>query len=114
DDRPGEAGGQMTDAPSTHYFHRSKHNFLSYSQIADWLQCRYHWSLRYHRGLHPKVDARPLQLGDAVHECIEYGLKTERSPFETIFEWAQDREGQQDGQENADIHDIVYTAPRLA
>lgn len=51
-------------------FHAYRHNYLSYSQIAEWLQCHYKWAQRYHLGLITNVDARPLVLGDAVHQAI--------------------------------------------
>lgn len=99
-------------AAATHAFHRTKHNYLSFSQLADWLRCRYRWKLRYHDGLHPRQHVRPLTLGDAVHQAIAEGLAGgSRSPSETV-EGALRAAGPDLPEELYD--DVLRNAPAIA
>lgn len=50
-------------------------NYLSYSQIADWLRCRQLWRYNWEQRLRPKIKARQPELGDAVHRMIATWLR---------------------------------------
>lgn len=43
---------------------------LSYSQIQEWLHCRYRHNLTYREGWRSKSDAIPLHLGSFIHEAL--------------------------------------------
>lgn len=47
---------------------------IRYSQVAEWLTCRYRWQVRNERHLVARVDAPAPQLGSAIHKALEYML----------------------------------------
>lgn len=48
---------------------------LSFSQISTYLRCRQAWWYIYQENLVPRVDARPLSLGSAVHMGLAAALR---------------------------------------
>ncbi|HOB43940.1 MAG TPA: PD-(D/E)XK nuclease family protein [Bacillota bacterium] len=48
---------------------------LSFSQISTYLRCRQEWWYVYQENLVPRVDARPLSLGSAVHMGLATALR---------------------------------------
>src|SRR5690606_1122903 len=48
---------------------------LSFSQISTYLRCRQEWQYIYQGNLAPRVDARPLSLGSAVHMGLAAALR---------------------------------------
>ena len=48
---------------------------LSFSQISTYLRCRQGWRYIYQENLAPRVDARPLSLGSAVHMGLATALR---------------------------------------
>ncbi len=48
---------------------------LSFSQISTYLRCRQGWWYVYQENLVPRVDARPLSLGSAVHMGLATALR---------------------------------------
>jgi len=48
---------------------------LSFSQISTYLRCRQEWRYVYQENLVPRVDARPLSLGSAVHMGLATALR---------------------------------------
>jgi len=48
---------------------------LSFSQISTYLRCRQEWWYVYQENLVPRVDARPLSLGSAVHMGLAAALR---------------------------------------
>jgi len=46
----------------------------SYSQVADYLFCRYRWALGYPRRITRYAPVRPLDFGSATHAGLEAGL----------------------------------------
>ncbi len=49
--------------------------FLSFSQISTYLRCRQGWRYIYQENLVPRVDARSLSLGSAVHMGLATALR---------------------------------------
>ena len=48
---------------------------LSFSQISTYLRCRQGWRYVYQENLVPRMDARPLSLGSAVHIGLATALR---------------------------------------
>lgn len=48
---------------------------LSFSQISTYLRCRRGWRYVYQENLVPRIDARPLSLGSAVHMGLATALQ---------------------------------------
>src|SRR5690606_16360228 len=48
---------------------------LSFSQISTYLRCRQEWRYVYQENLVPRVDARSLSLGSAVHMGLATALR---------------------------------------
>ncbi len=48
---------------------------LSFSQISTYLRCRQEWRYVYQENLVPRMDARPLSLGSAVHTGLAMALR---------------------------------------
>lgn len=106
---------------ATSNFHDTRHNYLSYSQLADFQACPYRWSLRYFRGLRPKATARPLALGDAVHQCIaNWLINQNRDSAEAIQEamdhWVETNTPDDfyNTEKEEEFYEIIAIAPQLA
>lgn len=106
----------MTSQPaSTSDFHKTRHNYLSFTQIADFQKCHYRWSLRYHHGLQTKTVVRPLALGDAVHQAIAANLLDGTDPQTFLNVWRDGRLESVEGDEQLDeLNEIHQLAPKIA
>lgn len=49
--------------------------FLNYSQILEWVKCRYRYDLGVNRHVQSRTVIRPLELGSATHLGMEAALK---------------------------------------
>lgn len=59
---------------------------LSFSQMTEFLTCRYRWYLKYVLGIRPKVRSTPMEVGDAVHRALAEFLSG-GDPADGLAEW---------------------------
>ena len=97
---------------------------LSFSQISTYLRCRQTWRYIYQENLAPRVDARPLSLGSAVHmglaaalrECHCGQMSVEDGVRKGVESW-RERELARDDlfeEEIEAIHQVAADAEQLA
>lgn len=108
--------------------------YLNYSQILEWMKCRYRYDLGTNRHIHSRTVIRPLEMGSANHIGMEAALRyitslphskvtpraIERSlkkAIAAINKWAEEQETIRGGlqqmteEERAELHTIRDHSP---
>ncbi len=97
---------------------------LSFSQISTYLRCRQAWRYIYQENLVPRVDARPLSLGSAVHMGLAAALReyhygrmlVEDGVRKGVEAWREQELARDDlfEEEIEAIHQVVADAEQIA
>lgn len=109
--------------------------YLNYSQLAEWLKCRYRWELSRVRHISSRRTQRALDIGSAVHYGIAAGLKlhastvsrvpghlkkVQRVAKKAVLQWIEETVATRGGvrvfnaEENDELQEILDNAPGIA
>jgi hypothetical protein len=64
-------------------------DFINHSMISSWNRCRHAWHIAFERGIVPRFDRPPIQIGTAVHgglAAVLAGLSA--SPLLGVEQWS--------------------------